>query len=279
MQLFHKVILGFLFVHLFLLLSMERVSAQAVSDSIRNNFLFFKNHVSFSLMPAIVSNASTEGGERYNIGSSPQFGFDIGINYHYNMGKCYSLIYGLHGGVLGRNIEFSIPKNEFNPSTEEDIFSNKAPSRDMDLSYFKIPIELERRWVNAKKIWNASVGVSVLYSFQNGGETSYILLYPSGQQTEYLYQEINTNNNNKPWLNYHLSGGRAWLLHNNNLLKANLVANVSFTDFAKGTYAFTIPGRPEVAGSYKVKGSYIGLSVSYVFTGVNNRLRELHSIK
>lgn len=86
---------------------------------------------------------------------------------------------------------------------------------------------------------------------------------------------LNKDNENRPWLNYHWSGSYGRLLSNNNIIKANLHINFSNTAFMEGEYTFEVPGQTPSTGIYKVKGSYIGIAVSYVFTKTNKTLERM----
>ena len=85
------------------------------------------------------------------------------------------------------------------------------------------------------------------------------------QRIDVFSMELNSNNHNKPWISYNLGCGYGWTLKNNNVFKAGIIANISFTKFVNGTYQVNIPGHPLTEGTYRISGSYIGISLSYVF--------------
>jgi len=55
-------------------------------------------------------------------------------------------------------------------------------------------------------------------------------------------------------------------LRSGNIFQVNLKLNFSETDFATGTYLFTTGIQPDMSGKYGLSGSYIGLSMAYIFT-------------
>jgi len=42
-------------------------------------------------------------------------------------------------------------------------------------------------------------------------ETRHFIDYPNGQTQQYLTVTFNSNNDEKPWINYHFSGGHEWV--------------------------------------------------------------------
>jgi hypothetical protein len=60
------------------------------------------------------------------------------------------------------------------------------------------------------------------------------------------------------------------------LLRINLLANFSATKVVNFNYSIDVTGKPESTGIYSAKLSYVGLSISYIFTGANRRLLKLY---
>ncbi|MDZ4792930.1 MAG: hypothetical protein SGI83_01500 [Bacteroidota bacterium] len=85
--------------------------------------------------------------------------------------------------------------------------------------------------------------------------------------------DVYANNDAKPWVSFPLNAGHSWLLKNNNLLQLAICSNISFTKYVNGTYQIIIPGKPLTEGKYSSTGSFIGLSINYVFTNANYRIR------
>ena len=90
--------------------------------------------------------------------------------------------------------------------------------------------------------------------------------------------EVNVyaNNDAKPWISFPFQGGHDWVLKNKNLLKLAITANISFTKYVNGAYQVNIPNKPLIQGTCSSTGSYIGLSLSYVFTNANHRIRKAY---
>ena len=155
---------------LFLFLVFGAAFAQDTCSQIKfDNSQYFssKKYFSFSIIPLAVTSRSSIKGDtkKYSLESSPQLSFEALVNYHYDFEKNYSLIFGAGGGVIGHNFDYAIPKEMFDPPTGSDITSNKALSREMDLFYFKIPVEIERRWNDGGvNFWNTTIGMSLAFS-------------------------------------------------------------------------------------------------------------------
>src|SRR3990170_1979355 len=219
-------------------------------------------YFSVSIIQLVAAKASIKGNtKKYSLKSAPQLSFEALVNYHYDFEKNYSLIFGLGGGVIGHNFDYVIPKEMFDPQTSSDITSNTAASREKELFYIKIPVELERMWnANSGNYWNTNIGVSLLFSPQKNVKTEHTFIYPNGQTQDFLVINQNNNNQGKPWLNYHAACGYTWLFPKKTSVRANLQLNLSFTEFGYATYKFILPSQPVLEGQYAVTGSYIGLS-------------------
>ncbi len=90
---------------------------------------------------------------------------------------------------------------------------------------------------------------------------------------------VYANNDAKPWVSFPFNAGHAWLLKNNNLFQLSICTNFSFTKYVDGTYEIDIPGRSLTQGRYSSTGSFIGLSMNYVFTSANYRIRKEYEKK
>ena len=240
------------------------------------DFIFSRNHLSLSIMGGIAFRADAiTTPYRYGVKTSHQVAFGGGINYHYNFNKDLSFITGLHMACPVRNLEYRIPKDAFNPPMSDDLFNNAGTAREA-VFLVKIPATIEKRWfTNDKKYWNLGAGVSLVYTPLEGETLTATASYPNGQQVQYFYMSLQTNNNGKPWFNYHITGGHGIILKNYDLLVINLVGNLSRTKFLDGVYWFNVPGQPNVDGTYSAKGSYIGFSATYVRTGARLRKKQL----
>lgn len=243
------------------------LSIAAQKQITNDDQLFSRNHISFSLLGGLTSKARiTAQPDMYSIGSSAQINFEGGPDYYWNFSKKYSIIIGLHAGGLVRNFAYYIPKEEFTPPTQNDIYSDRGISQ--AVSFFgRLLLGAERRWPQKRKhFWKGGAGVSLLYTPLNLEEFSAYIIYPNGQQVNYSNMYLIPNNNHRPWLNYHVEAGLSQILKNNNLLSFQLICTLSMTDFVKGYFRFNIPGQPLVNGTYRFNGSFVGLKTGYIFT-------------
>jgi hypothetical protein len=122
--------------------------------------------------------------------------------------------------------------------------------------------------INAGARVNFSTGadfdISSIY-LQNTGNG----IYNAGEVNVYA------NNDARPWISFPINAGYGWLLkNNNNILQLAICSNISFTKYVKGTYRVDIPNKPLTEGRYSSTGSYIGISLNYVFTNANYRIRK-----
>jgi hypothetical protein len=221
-----------------------------------------------SVTPALMAKANIQGDKsRYNLSSTPQFGAEVVINSYYHFERLYSFVVGIGGGTIAYNFDYNIDKNKFEPPTGSDISINGVASREAGIFYFKLPVELEKKWLNQTHgDWNLAAGGSLLYAPKRSGQRADVILLPDGQQVEYLtIDQNNYNNNGKPWFNFHISGGHDWTLRKGNLFRLNLKVNYSATDFVTAAYRFNVGNQPAVSGRYGITGTYVGICLSYIF--------------
>ena len=144
---------------------------------------------------------------------------------------------------------------------------------DLILSF---PVVLERRF-----LYKSSKFIFVNGGFKLNVSTgadfdvfSIVLMNTSNAFYDVGGVDVYANNDARPWVSVPLNAGHSWLLRNNNLLQLSICSNVSFTKYVNGTYLIDIPGRTPATGKYSSTGSYIGLSLSYVFTNGNYKIRK-----
>lgn len=256
----------------FLLFTAAPLAAQVPDNTDDlSEFIFSRNHLSVSIMGGIAMKAKVST-DQYGLGSSNQIAFGGGINYHSNFNRNLSLIFGLHLAAPIRNIEYNIPKDEFSPPLDYDLFHNGGISQEVAFM-LRLPVTMETRFFYGQnKFWNISGGVSLNYGELHEEHSTHIVEHDN-QAVNYFNTSLFTNNDNKPWLNYHFGGGHSWILRNKNLISAGLIANLSFTNFTRGNYTVEVPGKPLIEGDYSFKGSYIGFTLSYIFTGAKKRMK------
>jgi hypothetical protein len=135
---------------------------------------------------------------------------------------------------------------------------------------------LLRRWPRNKgHNWDLAAGLSLLFAFtQGGGINLAVIDYPNGQTKQYFTCSYLNNNEGKPWFNFHVSGGHEWILKSKDIFQVNVKLNYSPISPSTGTYIFTTGMQPDLRGNYSMSGSYIGLSIAYIFTSLSFRTEK-----
>lgn len=212
--------------------------------------------------------------------SSVAPGLAFSFKYQFNFNNEYGLIIGPEATVAGRNFITSFNKNDFSPPLVNDykLSGRSSYLGDLVLSF---PILFEKR-----KLYG-----SAKYLFLNGGIRFNVGMGADFDIFSILLQntsngfydaggvDVYANNDVKPWLSVPLNAGHSWLLKNNNLIQLSICSNISFTRYVNGNYHIDIPGRALTRGSYSSTGSYIGLSLNYVFTSTNYKIRKAYEKK
>jgi len=238
------------------------------------NNLKQKNYWGISFIPVLSAKTKIHGDKStYQLHSHPKFGAELLIHYHLNFSKNYSLVFSAGENAIGSKLDYTIPKEMFDPPTATNITPNKFGSRGMEIVNHKIQVELLKRWHrNNEKNWNLGAGLSLLFSFTGGlGETGSVHVYPNGQTKQYLTRYQQNYNNGNPWFNFHVSGGREWALRSKDILQINLKLNFSPINPSTGAYLFTTGVQPDLSGNYGTSGSYIGISTGYILTGASKK--------
>lgn len=237
-----------------------------------------RDHFSFTLISQIVPKAKINRIDgTYDLGSSIDRGLEIGVNYHVNLKNDLSIIFGLHGGASSRNYKLHIPKNDFNPPQQYDVDDSPKANRESDF-YLSAPVFVEKSWMYSKrKAWNLNAGFNIRFYPDDLGEgISYGIQDANGNYVQVFDLELDVTNDLKPWIDYNVGGGHAWILKNYNIFKLDLLMNFSFKNLTKGTYLITVPGKPDTYGTYKGRLSFLGLSFNYILTGANKTLRKMY---
>jgi hypothetical protein len=248
------------------------------SDSVFDweELIFSENHFSLQFIYGRSAKAVINPDPHiYNIGTNSYECLEGGIGYHYSINKKYSIQTGIRGGGIMRDIQYYIPGADFNPPLSYDVRSYKRFDKS-GVVFFRVPFFIERRFFTKPGIyWNVQAGISLLYSFMNEEiYESWIGDYYN-RSIRYLYSIFTPNNNQKPWLNYHIGGGLNLILKNKDVFRINLVGELSFTKFFRGYYSFEIPGKPSIKFDYGVTGSYIALEASYIRTKAKRKFKQL----
>jgi hypothetical protein len=240
------------------------------------DFVFKGNHIdfNFSVLSAFKSRLKGITGN-YPVSTTATPGLVLSFKYRINFNNYYSLITGAEAIVTGRNFVTSFNKNDFSPPLDKDY---KLQGKDSYLAnlILSLPVLLEKRILYRNtKFFFGSAGIR--FNVSTGADFDiFSINLPTINNSLYDAGEVNVyaNNDAKPWLSFPLNAGHSWLLKNNNLLQLGVCANISFTKYVNGTYRITIPGQPETTGKYSSTGSYIGVSLNYIFTNANYRIRK-----
>lgn len=270
---------GFLFI--FLIANVNAQQKRLNRENFLTDFVFSGNHIqfNFSTLSVLKARLKNENGN-YPVSTKAALGLLLSFKYQINFNNEYSLITGPETVVTGRNFITSFNKNDFSPPLVKDykIKGIQAYSSDLIIS---LPILAEKRWLYSKtKYLFADAGVCLNVSTGADFDTFFIQLMNTNNG---FYDaggvDVYANNDAKPWVSFLFNAGHAWLLKNNNLFQFSICTNISFTKYVNGTYHIDIPGRSLTQGMYSSTGSFIGLSMNYVFTSANYRIRKEYEKK
>jgi len=268
------------------LLCQFMMSASAQHNRLkRENFLtdyvFKGNHIQFNFatLATLKAKLKKESGN-YPVSSNQALGFLLSFKYQLNFNNEYSLITGPEATILGRNLIVSFNKNDFTPPLIMNYKINGTKSYMGDF-LLSLPIMAEKRWLyNKTKYLFASTGLRLNFSTGADFESFSInLMRVDSSFYDVGGTELYANNDAKPWISFPINAGYGWLLKNNNVLQLTLCSNVSFTKYVNGTFQIDVPGNSVTKGKYSSTGSFIGLSLNYVFTNANYRIRKAYEKK
>src|SRR5688572_3361845 len=210
-----------------------------------------------SITPNFLKRSSIDDREgKYELGSSPQIGGEALIKYHYAFLPNYRLIFAAGVNWISYDFDYNISKDLFIPPTGVDISSNQAPSRHSDVFHLRGQIEVERKFFRTiKKSVSIAFGASLLYSPQNYESAREVIVYPGGSSVTFLYREQTNNNNDRPWINFHIAAGPEWLVGRRQTVQLQGKLNFSPVKFIRGTYYVEVGNEPVQMGEYGVTGS------------------------
>jgi hypothetical protein len=250
-------------------------------ENFLTDFVFTGNHIqfNFSTLSVLKARLQNETGS-HPVNTKAALGLALGFKYQINFNNEYSLIFGPEAVLSGRNFFTAFNKNDFSPPLIDDFEIKGINSYD-GVVIFKLPVLAEKRWLynNTKYLFagaGACLNVSTGGDFEIGSIT---LINTNNGFYDAGGVDVYANNDAKPWVSFPLNAGHAWLLKNNNVIQLSICANISFTKYVNGTYYIDIPNKPITQGRYSSTGSFIGLSMNYVFTSANYRIRKEYEKK
>ncbi|HEX7905971.1 MAG TPA: hypothetical protein VF487_18995 [Chitinophagaceae bacterium] len=247
---------------------------QLKRESILKDYVFKGNHIQFnfaflSTLKARIKNISGN----HPVSASAAQGLSLSFKYQKNYNNEYSLIIGPEATLTGRNFNTSFSKDDFSPPLASD-YNTKQYSLLQDL-ILSLPVLLEKRWLYSDtKFFFADAGGRINFSLGADIDIYSIFVNTSNGFYNAGGVDVYSNNDAKPWISFPLNIGHSWLCKNNNLLQLAICSNISFVKYVNGTYWIDIPGKPLTTGNYSSTGSYVGLSMNYVFTNANYRIRK-----
>lgn len=242
-------------------------------NTINNEIVLKKSHFSIEISASVLPKAKisrTEG--NYRLQSRLQSAYDGGINYIYNVNKHLLISSGFHVVIGERNFFLNVPSEDvsrYNVSGRLIIFDKQT------WGAIRVPLLVEKK-INATKggLISLKAGLNIRYS---GFTTDLLMegggLYDSNNNVTSIFSaSFSERNDNKPWITVLAGASKLFVLDNKNIVSVGLQADISTTYFYTGDYKITIPDKPVTSGRYKINGTSLGLSLQYIFTGVNKRL-------
>jgi hypothetical protein len=230
--------------------------------------LFAQPHWEFIIAPNITGKAILTHNEtsQYKLQTSPQISGEIGVARSFHFDKHRSIGLGMILGMAGRNASFIVPDSLLGYPGGGLYVINRGFAREYDIQYFSFPLYFEQR-IRLRScnslFFRGGANLKIVFSGGSGSGVDNIL-------------DLSIDGNRKPIINFNAGGGYLFVLKNKNLLKLGLNYNWDPRWLAKGFYDFkTLVSRDY--GSYTVKGSSIGLAISYVLTRFN-KLRPLQGL-
>lgn len=269
------------FLFLFLTINVDAQQKRLNRENFLTDFVFNGNHIqfNFSTLSVLKARLKNEVGS-YPVNTKAALGLLLSFKYQVNFNNEYSLITGPEAVIAGRNFFTSFNKNDFSPALVED-YEIKGIDSYTPVLIISLPVLVEKRWLYAKtKYLFAEAGACLNVS--TGADFEGLSIYLMNKDNGFYNTggvDVCANNDAKPWISFPFNAGHAWLLKNNNLLQLAICTNISFTKYVNGTYQINIPGRPLTQGKYSSTGSFIGLSMNYVFTSANYRIRKEYEKK
>ena len=250
-------------------------------ETFLDEYVFKGNHIQFNyaLLSTFKARLKNQSGN-YPAKTTAAPGLLLSFKYCINFNNYYSLIVGPEAILSGRNFNIAFNKNDFSPALIKDYNFRGKDSYLADL-ILSLPVLLEKRYLY-KRTKYLFTNAGFQFNVSTGADFDITSFYVENINNGfYNPAEVNVyaNNDAKPWISFPLNAGHAWLLKNNNVLQLAIASNISFTKYVNGTYQITIPNKPVTEGRYSSTGSFIGLSLNYIFTNANYRIRKAYEKK
>jgi hypothetical protein len=256
---------------------LAQIKTDSLNESNSEKSQFQKSHVAIELIASVLPGANiTKESGTYELKSRLQNSYDLGINYVYNFSQHVSLVTGFHVLIGTRNFQAKIPYEDF---IGYNLTGTLYVSNRDIWGSIRIPFMIQRK-ITKENSGSFSIkgGFSLRYSgFMTDESVGGSVILPTNQTISYFSGIFESRK--KVWATFCLGGDKSFILSNRNILSLGVLADISNTAFFKGNYQIFIPGQSATTGSYALKGSSIGLLLSYTFTGVNKRLARKYISK
>ncbi len=259
-------LLGLLFCFLF------NLSSAQTELGLKSPHFWFKNFWSL--------NSSAILGERGNIetqagnavlSSYHPWSFKMGAKYFLNFNEKISLTAGIYWGTLSLSWKFNLQPEQY-PILEEYRFNEKGQ---VNLTaFYELPLTVEfRKILSPRFALHFDLGLNLKLYFNSEATMGYSI-----QDTSLILNvmevELFVDEEDQFQFNYLTQVGLSYMLPNYKLINVGLTYNQALNNVAKGHYVF-FPDDPDYrsTGTYKMRGSYLSIDISYVFTR-NKRVKE-----
>ncbi|MDX2305260.1 MAG: hypothetical protein NW226_20790 [Microscillaceae bacterium] len=199
------------------------------------------------------------------------WGFSLTWLHTSQINQAWGVEWGIKVGALPWRYYYEITKggvanfpfNDLNYGTEY-------------VQYIQVPLQLVfRKPVKQTLYFNLYSGISLRYILLQELTVSVTAIDQTSQFIPIF--DSYSSFDNTPRTNFNLGTGISWVLPHFDMLDFQLMANISPNNYIFTDYYF-FPGTAyETFGRYKSKGTYIGLSVGYTFTGVRKMLKRYRS--
>lgn len=257
------------------LIQSEIVQSQIRKEDYLSHYVFKGNHLGLVVSALSVAPAqlSKKVGE-YPISTDRSLGIGLGVHYSINLANEHFLRIGIESQILGSNIALDYDQNNFSPSL---IRNYKITGKEsyMPISVIGVSVLFGLRKLSIRGF--ATVDAGLKGNVSSGADASK-LVFPlkriDGTSVNGGQVVVNANNETKPWISFTSNAGYFWLLRNNNLLGISLVTNLSLSKVVSGSYSMRPKETFTISGAYASRGSFLGISLNYIFTNANYRIRK-----
>lgn len=236
--------------------------SQNDSLNIKDYSIFKKNHWTFSATPHLLEKSNIiPFSDGSHINSKSSFSTIFGVTHTFNIKNKHGILIGIKTGKVKNKISFNIEDDANGIS----MFHNETHET---ASYFSFPILYEYRFYFKERLLiNTTAGINIRHNIARDPSFRVTMLDPPFEYRE-EYDHLGVD-----YLNYNIGGGVLYKLKNNNLIRMNIVSNISFYDELFGVYAFSFPGN-ESYGANVLRMSYIGLELGFTFTRAKRKSQE-----